>query len=77
MTHHASFITDPTDRAAFERHLTKLRLLGVALDARASAGRLHGSRAQIADAIVSIRALRNIVAIEQTRRRVAARERAA
>lgn len=63
----APLITDPADRAQFARHLTRLRLLGAAIEARAGAGR-PPDHAQIVEAVVSIRALRAIAGIENTRR---------
>lgn len=62
-------ISSPTDAAEFDRHSTRLRLLAVALGAREATGRLP-EKAQLVEALYSIRALRNLLAIEQTRRRV-------
>jgi len=63
----APLISDPADRAQFTRHLTRLRLLSAAIEAREGAGR-PPDRAQIVEAVVSIRALRAIAGIEGARR---------
>lgn len=62
-------ISNSTDRAALTLHLTRLRILSAALAAREGAGRLP-DKAQIIEALYSIRAMRNILSIEMTSRRV-------
>jgi hypothetical protein len=75
----SDYISDPADRAIFARETAKLGLLGVCLEARHMQRDLigrwpPGSAEQIRSVLRSTKILRTILAIEQTRRRVAARD---